>query len=394
MPEPRPTAAPRPAPREWVVFGDDWGAHPSTSQHLARALGATDRVVWFNSLGMRSPQLTRADLRRIAERLKAMLVTALNGAAGPVAVVDPASGPAPVTGAHGWRPDVLNPGVVPFHLNPLVRHANVHWFVRQWAAAGVGPGAVTLAANPVAAFYAPHSAPFVYLRLDDYARLPGVDPTLAREAETAAYRRARLVVYTAHALKPDPARYGGPTLYLPQAVDAAHFGQVPTVVPDSRTIGFFGLLAEWIDFELIRAVAQRLPDWTFEFMGPVRYAPDWLSSLPNVVLRAGVPYSELPASIGHWRAGWMPFAVNELTRAVNPLKAREYLAAGLPSCGTALPELRALAPDVTIIESVDDMVAFVEQQVATDTAAARAERKKRMQAETWSARAATLRAAV
>ena len=371
---------------DWIVFGDDWGAHPSTTQHLFVHMGPTDRVVWIDSLGMRSPRLTAEDLRRVAHRVRAM--------AAPAAL--PAASGRNVHHLACFR--CVQPRVIPWHGNPLARAANLASLRVSLAAEFRVLGLQTpvlLASNPVAWWYraaAPHRR-FVYLRLDDYAALPGVDARVAGPADRAACAGADLVVATAQALQP-AAGAARRAIYLPQGVDVAHFGRADTAVPPGRTLGFFGLIAEWLDFELIAGVARACPDWRLELLGPVRHVPDGIASLPNVSLRPAVPYEALPRAISGWSAAWAPFRVNELTQAVNPLKLREYLAAGLATACTPIPEAVRLAPTVAIVSTPHAVRAWLAQVAAEDSPAARLGRRAAMAGESWSARAATLRAAV
>lgn len=358
-----------PLPVDWIVFGDDWGRHPSTTQHLVRALPAGDRVIWVDSLGMRAPRLRWADVRRVFDRLR----------------------PAPprlTTGRPGWWRHV-RPRLLPWHGRPGARAFN-----RERLRTHLGPlcrrlGPLrVLAANPVAAWYldALRPASVAYLRLDDYPALPGVDAQLARAAETQMLDRADVVFATARALCPPGARY------LPQGVDATHFGQTPLAPPRSKVVGFFGLFAEWLDLPFIEAVVDAAPSWTFEFLGPRRVVPTGLMARPNVRFRPAVPYAELPGAIAHWQAAWLPFRADDLGTTINPLKAREYLAAGLPAGTRGLPETRGLL-GMTDLPTVDSALAWLIEAEA-DTAAARCERRVAMQTESWAHRATTLRGAL
>jgi hypothetical protein len=102
-----------------------------------------------------------------------------------------------------------------------------------------------------------------------------------------------------------------------------------------------------------------------------------------------VPYGELPDAIARWDAAWIPFVVDELTRAVNPVKLREYLAAGLPTFSTPLPEAGALGDLVTLGRSATDVSAFLDA-VAHDTVARRSARRTAMDGDTWASRATAL----
>lgn len=371
----------------WIVFGDDFGAHPSTTSHLVRALPPSDRVVWVDSIGMRSPRLTHADMKRVWTRVRA---------AAPRFASKP---DAPGTPSEGILDARVTPRVLPFHLDrrarALNRRALAHSIGVACQRAGFTPGEATvLAANPVAAYYVDALQPSrtVYLRLDDYAELPGVDPALARAAEAEMIQRADLVVATAQALQMPGAR---DSVYLPQGVDAAHFASVPTTpAPGRRTLGFFGLLAEWVDADLVLDCANAMPDVRFEFLGPIRHLDPRWAEVPNIVLRAPVPFADLPRAIEAWHGAWIPFEVSELTEAVNPLKLREYLAAGLPTASTPMPEVVAAGQGVRIVRTAEDVCQWVAEDVCTDTPLARVSRKRAMAEESWAARVAQLREAL
>jgi hypothetical protein len=355
---------------DWLVFGDDWGRHPSTTQHLVRALPPEDRVLWVGSLGMRAPRPVLADARRIVERIGSIRRPARE-------VPD--------------RMRVLAPRVAPFHRHPVVRAANrasLRAQVREALARAGMRRPVALVAAPVAALYL-DGLPIersIYLRLDDHPRLPGVDPVLAREAEAQLVAHADACVATARSL----AMPGRTWTHLPQAVDTAHFGQASLEIPEPRVLGFFGALAPWLDVALIERVARLCPGWTLELVGPVIGGGVALPALPNVRVRPPVPYAELPALLSGWRASWIPFALTELTRGVDPLKARESLAAGLPTLATPLPALAAV-PEIELVRDAEDVVRALASVLQTDTPARRAARRASVAGETWAARAALLR---
>jgi hypothetical protein len=291
---------------DWLVFGDDWGAHPSTTQHLMRAMPDGDRVAWLGSLGMRAPRLNRADLRRVGERLPLPRRSGTVGTPG-------TQQRAPT----GWS--VTRPQVLPWHETGLARRLNrirlASIVTRAVAEAGVTRPAL-LTANPVVALYLDDLRRDTgldirsvgYLRLDDYRLLPGVDRSLVELAEPLMFDRSDHVFATATRLLPGASRVSGKDQHLvAQGVDVEHFGRVTVTPPAERVLGFFGLVAEWIDLELICAVADRAPDWTLEIIGPTRVSLDALATRPNIRLRGPVPYADLPGAIADWSAAWLPF---------------------------------------------------------------------------------------
>ncbi|MGF1643284.1 MAG: hypothetical protein ACFCUJ_06530 [Thiotrichales bacterium] len=367
---------------DWIFFGDDWAGHASTTQHLVRALPSEDRVLWINSIGMRSPRFNLRDLRRIVTKLA-------QGRRERDADDTVAAATRDVT--------VLAPRVVPFHLNRQAQRYNRALLGREIANASAQLGLrnpVLATVSPVVDLYLeaiPHQH-LVYLRLDDYGRLNGVDPALIEATEPTLMKHADLVVATAKALMPSTTRRGD-ALYLPQGVDTAHFGQVSLRPPRQRILGFFGLIAEWIDFDLIRAVAKAAPDWTLEFIGPVRYKPAAMNGLANVRWKPAVSYAQLPSAIRDWSCAWIPMVVNPLTDAVNPLKAREYLAAGLPTHSVPLPEVRDLCTSTDISLETDPLaiVAWMEREFEADGEARRFARRASVAAHGWPMRSQLLR---
>lgn len=378
---------------DWIIFGDDWGRHPSTTQHLVSHFRENDRILWIDSIGMRSPKLSVTDGARAVRKLKSML-------SGRITPGDLGENVLSME-RHGKRaPDrVMMPAILPWHVRCAGVNAHILARAIKTTSAALGLEDVTiLSATPLAALYLdaiPHER-VVYLRLDDYARLPGVDAELVNKIEPRLIERADLVVATAKKLLPEPWRYPSTkTLYLPQGVDFEHFAmRIHRPVPGRPVLGFFGLFAEWIDADLIREVALAKPDWTLEFLGPRRDVPASLEKIENIVFRDAVDYAALPQAIEHWSAAWIPFEVSELTAAVNPLKLREYLSAGLPTACVEMPEVDFARFSIERITGAADVVSWLEKLAKhPETTAVRLQRARSMRTESWAARAERLRTA-
>ncbi|MCC6622455.1 MAG: hypothetical protein IT385_14420 [Deltaproteobacteria bacterium] len=351
---------------DWLVFGDDWGRHASTTQHLVAHLPADDHVIWVDSLGMRAPRLDARDLVRVASRL--------------------APTPLPRSEASGRAPDRrARPRLLPWHLSRAAVALNRALLARTLADARAR---VALVANPVAALYLDALAPtrVVYLRLDRYDTLPGVDAALVGTVEPLMLARADVVIAPSARLLEDVAP--GKAALLPQGVDLDRFATVPADPPATRVCGYWGWLGEWLDRDLVGEVARAHPDWTFELRGPLRVDPGRLRLGPNVVVLPPVPHAALAAHAAHWRAAWAPLAAAHHMPHASPLKLREYLAAGLPAASTPLPEARDLP--LVIVRDATDVAAFLADAL-TDTPARRLARRAAVADASWAARAAELR---
>jgi glycosyltransferase involved in cell wall biosynthesis len=108
--------------------------------------------------------------------------------------------------------------------------------------------------------------------------------------------------------------------------------------------------------------------------------------LPNVHLLGWRPYEELPACCKGFDVALLPFKIDELTLAANPLKLREYLAAGLPVVSSALPEVERLRPLVRIAADTEGFVRAIEEILAGGEAGLSALRSEAMRGESWDRR--------
>ena len=161
---------------------------------------------------------------------------------------------------------------------------------------------------------------------------------------------------------------GGPGLYrakrgknantwcFPSSVDAGHFGKARACASaDARSdarpqLGFFGVIDERLDLELLEEVSRRRPDWQWYIVGPVvKIDPATLPQAPNLHYLPQQDYAALPALLAAWDVCVLPFARNEATRFISPTKTLEYLAAGKPVVSTAIADVATLYADAVWI---------------------------------------------
>ena len=200
--------------------------------------------------------------------------------------------------------------------------------------------------TPMALEFADHLAPdvTVYDCMDELSSFRGAPPGLLRLEQTLLDRAD--LVFTGGRSLYEAKRDRHPRVFcFPSSIDAAHFGKARAPQPDPADqngiprprIGFFGVVDERMDLDLVRALAELRPDWRFVMIGPVaKIDPASLPRLPNLHWLGGKPYAELPPYMSGWDAGFMPFALNESTRFISPTKTPEFLAAGLPVVSTSV----------------------------------------------------------
>jgi glycosyltransferase involved in cell wall biosynthesis len=210
--------------------------------------------------------------------------------------------------------------------------------------------------------------------------------------EQSLLRKADLVIVSAELLQQSKAPYNPRTVLVRHGVDHRHFRTAldpETRVPESiaslprPVIGFFGLIADWVDVDLMARVAQRYPDGSLVVLGKATTDVSALERLPNVHLLGRVPYADLPAYCKGFDVALNPFRISELTLNANPLKVREYLAAGLPVVSTAIPEVEVLG----LCRTASDGDAFlVEVEAALADPGPDRARSEAVRAESWEAR--------
>ena len=160
---------------------------------------------------------------------------------------------------------------------------------------------------------------------------------------------------------------------FPSSVDRAHFckARARSFEPGDQEdlprprLGFYGVIDERFDTELLDAVAKMRPNWSFVMVGPVvKIAPDDLPKRPNIHYLGGKTYDQLPSYLSGWDVALMPFAMNESTQFISPTKTPEYLAGGKPVVSTPVRDVvrhYGHLEGVKIAATPDEFVAACEQ---------------------------------
>jgi len=231
--------------------------------------------------------------------------------------------------------------------------------------------------NPAAGMIAGRlgESEIMYYCVDEYTAFTGSSRGL-KQIEDDLFRQADLVIVSAERLFESKKHLNPNTFVIRHGTDWRHFRTaldpelpIPADIADlpGPIIGFHGLLADWIDYELIKKVAEYFRNGSVVLIGKV--APDAeqrvkiLADVPNVHFLGRKPYAELPAYCKAFDIALNPFAINELTLAANPLKVREYLAAGLPVVSTDIPEVRVL-DDCLIGSDATDFITKIESALS------------------------------
>lgn len=217
----------------------------------------------------------------------------------------------------------------------------------------------------------------VYDCMDELSNFKGAARELSR-LEALLLKKADLVFTGGKSLF-EAKRSLHPSVHLhPSSVDAKHFlparsGNLRapadiSALPKPR-IGYFGVIDERIDLDLIAKVAGERPDWSVVMIGPVvKIDPESRPMGRNIFWLGGKDYKELPAYLAELDVGFMPFALNDSTRFISPTKTPEFLAAGLPVVSTPIRDVVSTWGKAGLVEIAADAattIAGIERALQT-----------------------------
>lgn len=201
----------------------------------------------------------------------------------------------------------------------------------------------------------------VYDCMDELSAFKFAPPELAG-LERELFDVANVVFTGGHSLYEAKQAQHADVHPFPSAVDIAHFAQARDVHPADDappTIGFYGVIDERLDIDLIERVAALRPNTRFEIVGPVvKIDPAALPQRDNIIYTPSQPYAALPGCLGRWHAAMMPFARNDSTRFISPTKTPEYLAAARPVISTAIRDVERHFGDLTGVLIADEAEDF------------------------------------
>jgi glycosyltransferase involved in cell wall biosynthesis len=362
-----------------ICFAHDWGGDPTSKTHIMRILARRNRVLWVNSIGMRRPAASGRDLRRIIDKL-AKSLQGTREVEPNLFVANPLVIPLP-----GWGlADRINADILAATLRRLCRKHEL--------------------ADPILWSFLPNVGRLlgrlderlvIYHCVDEYSAFSGVSRETITRMERDLVRRADLVLTSSERLCADRSAINPNTRFVTHGVNVDHFAQAldpgiqtPADLRDlpRPIIGFFGLLADWVDLDLVRATALACPRWSFVLVGKQATGMGAVRGLPNVHLLGQKPYTLLPAYCRGFDVGIIPFRTNDLTLRANPLKLREYLAAGLPVVSTPLPEVARYRPFVHLAEGAGGFIEAITAALAERSPSLDRARAQAMESESWETR--------
>ena len=375
-----PAAEPAPADTApLLVFSDDWGAHPSSCQHLIRCLLGRRDVTWVNTIGMRRPGLNRATVRRGWEKLRSWL---------------PGSPAKPRNETTGPSPRVLSPKLWPSFGFAAERRLNRYLLRRQLTGSLGERPPIAVATTPVVADLIGHLpvAKWVYYCVDDFTTWPGLDHGAVARLEAKLIAGADTIIAVGGVLRDKIALHDRESALLPHGVDL-DFWRSPATPPETIAhlprplVVFWGLIDGRMDVGFVKRLSEDMREGTLLFVGPSDCPSPELTRTPKVKLHPPVALAALPGVARAADALVMPYADLPVTRAMQPLKLKEYLATGLPVVARDLPANRDWADCLDLASTPEEFSAGVLRRVAEGLPDSQREARERLAAEGWQAKA-------
>ncbi len=343
----------------------DWDTLLPTNKHqlMTRFAKMQNRVLFIETLGTRKPRATSStDIRRIFNRFS-------RGFEGPVKRRKNLYTLSPIV-SPDWssKPRItLNRKIFKLQLGRTLQQ------YRQ---------SIVWCYNPYAVYLLDYFRPekIVYHMVDDLAEVPGADKLALKEAEAQLLAKADMVFCTERSLYDRAKRITDSCMHLPNVADFRHFSRINSelkttllarleALPRPRIVFSGNLAPHKVDFDLLLKVAQSRPEWNLVLMGPlwegseVPRSVQRLKEKRNVILTGHIPYRDLPTYLHTGDVLVIPYLLNDVTRAVSPLKLFEYLGTGKPVVSTPLPSVLPYGAAISVAEGPDEWIRSIEQSL-------------------------------
>jgi UDP-galactopyranose mutase len=223
--------------------------------------------------------------------------------------------------------------------------------------------------TPMALSFTKHFSPIasIYDCMDELSAFKGAHSRLA-DFERELFTQVDLVFTGGQSLYEAKRNAHKAVHAFPSSIEVSHFGKARMItdepqdqvsIPQPR-LGFFGVIDERFDIELLDAVARRRPDWHFVIIGPVvKIHPETLPKYPNIHYLGPKKYEELPCYLAGWDIALLLFARNESTRFISPTKTPEYLAAGKPVISTSIRDVVRPYGQLELVRIADSPTEFI-----------------------------------
>ncbi len=371
-----------------VYFGNDWfGENKTSSHHIAERFAIRHKILYVECPGLRMPKGNTRDFKKIFQKIWKCI-----------------SKPRQI-GKQFWVYTLFQ---IPLHRYALIRALNEKLILFSLKRAMQQLGFT----KPLLWFHIPHlymvpgkipAKGIIYYCIDNYSALPDVNSGAVQFMDDEMTRKADLVFAVSEPVFQSKKLLARELLLSPHGVDFIHFNQaalssleIPYDVAciSAPIIGFWGLIENRIDLDLVAYLAKQQPTWNFVLIGYVEDKDNPCTCLENVHFLGQRKFTELPGYARAFDVTMLPYRMDDFFYNCNPLKLREYLATGKPVVSLRNPEVEKYQDIVAIADDYADFAKKIAWSLENDTLEMAERRVIRMRAESWDQRVEEISKAV
>jgi glycosyltransferase involved in cell wall biosynthesis len=371
--------------RPLVVFADDWGRHPSSCQHLVGKLLSQRDVVWVNTIGTRPPRLDWGTAKRIMGKLQQW---------GKRDTFSRESESAETSAAPA-SPRVVAPKMWPSFKSGFARSLNKKLLLRAlrpvFDSLPQPPNVITtlpLVADLIGELPAHR---WTYYCVDDFSVWPGYDGETMLRMERDLVPKVQEIVAVSETLVKQIRTFDRSAKLLTHGVDLDHWRQPTQAVPEFANLAqplvvFWGVIDRRMDTTFVKQLAANF-EGTIVLIGPKEDPDPELLSLPKVRVLPPMPFAQLPSVAKAASVLVMPYTDAPVTRAIQPLKLKEYLATGKPVVVRKLPSTELWQDCCDVCETPQSFAEKMRQRIAEGVPVNQQIARERLDEEGWTEKA-------
>jgi glycosyltransferase involved in cell wall biosynthesis len=363
-----------------ICFSCDWQQDPLSKHHLMKRFAAFNRILWINSTGLRRPTLCGKDLVRAGNKLVSFFKS-VQQVQENIFVISPLAIPFHSSSFMNVVNRILLTEQIRYYQNKLKFDHPIVW---------------TFAPNVADILFNFGGKLHLYYITDDFTQFTGHPVKMIERQESVLIRRCNVLIASANYLAGKKAESGKHINVVTHGVEYHHFttalSKIASDLPADMNgiahpiIGFYGEINDWIDLKTMAEIARKRPDWSLVLLGRIAVEVgdiSYLTDLPNVHWLGQKMFGALPDYCSAFDVALIPMKLDELTLSVNPLKLREYLAAGLPVVSAPLPEVLNYGDCVKFATTAEEYISQIEKWLNTKDDKLPAKLSRRVAGKTW-----------